>query len=114
VRVCKPLEREGIMGIIQAFFGTILRWFGFVGSCVIGPNATCVPFLAFLALAAASAAALWLVMRAYRRLRGEDEQRVQVRAERLHQVRIQQRIQRAVAAHAAPRPVSHRGWRMRA
>jgi membrane protein implicated in regulation of membrane protease activity len=100
------------MGIIQGFFGAILKWFGFVGACVVGPNATCVPFLAFLALAAAAGAALWLVMRAYRRLQGDDEQRVQERAERLRQLRTQQRIQRSIAAHVAPRQVAHRGWRM--
>jgi hypothetical protein len=100
------------MDFILGFFGTIARWFGFVGSCAIGPSATCVPFIAFFALAVASAATLWLIARAYARLRGEDEQRAEERRERLRQLRTQQRIQRAIAARVPPRRVAHRGWRM--
>ena len=100
------------MGFIEALFGTIAKWFGFVGSCVVGPNAACVPFLAFLALALAAGAALWLIARAYRRLEGDDEQRAEERRERLEQLRMQQRVRQTIAARVAPRQVPHRGWRM--
>ena len=100
------------MELISAFFGTIAKWFGFVGACVVGPSAACVPFIAFFALAVASGATLWLIARAYARMRGEDEQRAEERRERQRQLRNQERVRRAVAAHAAPRQVSHRGWRM--
>ena len=100
------------MDVIVNFFGTIGAWFGFVGSCVAGPSATCIPFIAFFALAVASGAALWLIARAYARLHDEDEQRAEERRERLRKLRTQQRLQRAIAAHVAPRRVTHRGWRM--
>ena len=100
------------MGLIEAFFGTIAKWFGFVGSCVVGPTAACIPFIAFFALAIAAGAALWLIARAYRRLQGDDEQRTEERRERLNQLRMQQRVRRAIAAHVAPRQVPHRGWRL--
>ena len=100
------------MGFIEALFGTIAKWFGFVGSCVVGPNAACIPFMAFLALAIAAAAALWLIARAYRRLGGEDEQHAEERRARTEQLRTQQRVRRAIAEHVAPRRVAHRGWRL--
>jgi membrane protein implicated in regulation of membrane protease activity len=100
------------MGFIESVFGTIGTWFGFVGSCVVGPNATCRPFLAFVALAVAAVMALLLVLRAYRAVRGEDDRRVEERAARLRELRTQQRVRHAVAAHVAPRRSVHRGWRM--
>ena len=45
------------------FIGT---WFGYVGMCLVAPDATCRPFLAFLALGAAAAVALTLVLLAYK------------------------------------------------
>ena len=80
------------MEFIQSFFGAISRWFGFVGSCTLGPNAACVPFLAFFALALAAGAALWLILRAYRRLQGDDEERAEERRARAAELRMQQRI----------------------
>ena len=100
------------MELIHSFFGALARWLGFVGSCTIGPNATCVPFLAFFALALAAGAALWLILRAYRRLQGDDEERAEERRARAEQLRVQRRIRQSVAAHVEPRPVAHRGWRM--
>jgi 7-keto-8-aminopelargonate synthetase-like enzyme len=108
----KPLYHRCIMSFIQSLFGTIGTWFGFVGSCVAGPSATCRPFLAFVALAVASVVALLLVLRAYRALRGEDDRHVEERAARLRELRTQQRMRHAVAAHVAPRRSVHRGWRM--
>ena len=54
------------MTAINAFFDFVLTWFGFVGSCVASPSGACVPFLAFLALGVAAAAALTLILLAYR------------------------------------------------
>ena len=64
------------------FIGT---WFGYVGMCTIAPDATCRPWLAFLALGVAAAAALVLVLLAYKaaqtRERVEAEtRRAQVRS----------------------------------
>jgi membrane protein implicated in regulation of membrane protease activity len=102
------------MDLIGAFFGTIATWFGFVGACVVGPSAACVPFIAFFALAIAAAAALWLIARAYRHLQGEDEADAEARRDRLRSLRNEQRVRAAVADHVAPRRVGHRGWRMTA
>jgi hypothetical protein len=54
------------MGVLESLFTAIATWFGYVGACAIAPDATCRPFLAFIALAAAASAALTLVLIAYR------------------------------------------------
>lgn len=54
------------MSAINTFFDFVATWFGFVGSCFASPSGACVPFLAFLALGVAAAAALTLVLLAYR------------------------------------------------
>jgi hypothetical protein len=54
------------MGVLESLFLMIGRWFGYVGACMITPDATCRPFLAFLALGAAASIALTLVILAYR------------------------------------------------
>jgi membrane protein implicated in regulation of membrane protease activity len=100
------------MGFIGSFVAAIGRWFGFVGACTVGPNATCLPFLAFVALAVASVVALLLVLRAYRATQGDDERHAAERQARLRELRMQQRVRQAVAAHVAPRRSVHRGWRM--
>ena len=101
------------MGIIQSLLSTIGTWFGYVGSCVVGAETTCRPFLAFVVLAIASGAALALVMRAYRALRPEEEQRkAEERRARARERAMQERIRRKLAAKVAPRPAAHRGWRM--
>ena len=112
MRVGNLIDGRCNMEVIGAFFGGIAKWFGFVGACVAGPNATCVPFIAFFALAIAAAAALWLIARAYRNLRGEDEADAAQRLERQRHLRNRRRIQQAVAEHVAPRHVVHRGWRL--
>lgn len=48
---------------LLTFIGT---WFGYVGSCLVAPDATCRPFLAFILMGAAASAALTLVIMAYR------------------------------------------------
>jgi hypothetical protein len=101
------------MGFIQSFFSTIGTWFGYVGSCVVGAETTCRPFLAFVVLTIASGAALALVMRAYRALRPEEEQReAEERRARAREREMLERIRRKLAAKVAPRPAAHRGWRM--
>ena len=54
------------MGAVESLSLLIGKWFGFVGACMFVPDATCRPFLAFVALAAAACAALALVVMAYR------------------------------------------------
>jgi hypothetical protein len=60
------------MGIIESFFLVIGKWFGYVGACMFVPDATCRPFLAFVALGAAACAALTLVVMAYRAARERE------------------------------------------
>ena len=86
------------MSIIESFFSVVGTWFGYVGSCVASPDASCRPFLAFVVLAAASAAALALVLLAYQALKRDashemEEQRAQARA-----LAAQERIRRTVVA----------------
>ena len=101
------------MNAIYSFFSTIGTWFGYVGSCAIGAEATCRPFLAFVVLTIASGAALALVMRAYRALRPEEERReAEERRARAREREMQERIRRKIAARVAPRSAPHRGWRM--
>jgi hypothetical protein len=100
------------MGVIESLFGAIARWFGFVGACVAGPDATCVPFAAFLALAIAAAAGLWLIVRAYSRLQADEASHAQARRKRLERERAEERIRRTVATRVEPRQTAHRGWRM--
>ena len=54
------------MGFIESFSLVMGKWFGYVGACMFVPDATCRPFLAFVALGAAACAALTLVVMAYR------------------------------------------------
>jgi hypothetical protein len=57
------------MGVLESIFFMIGRWFGYVGACMITPDATCRPFLAFVALTAAASVALTLLLLAYRAAR---------------------------------------------
>ena len=101
------------MNAIYSFFSTIGTWFGYVGSCAVGAEMTCRPFLAFVVLTIASGAALALVMRAYRALRPEQERReAEERRARARERETQERIRRKIAAQVAPRSAAHRGWRM--
>ncbi|HEV7802967.1 MAG TPA: hypothetical protein VGP15_17970 [Burkholderiales bacterium] len=101
------------MTILGSLFSTIGTWFGFVGSCVAGADATCRPFLAFVALAIVSGSALVLVVRAYKALQPEAERReAEERRTRLREQQMQQRVRRSLSAKVAPRSTGHRGWRM--
>jgi hypothetical protein len=101
------------MNAIYSFFSAIGTWFGYVGSCAVGAETTCRPFLAFVVLTIASGAALALVMRAYRALKPEEERReAEARRARAKERELQEGIRRKLAAHVAPRTAPHRGWRM--
>lgn len=116
-RPTRPLEQlstsRTVMSVIHAFFSTVLSWFGYVGSCAAGSETTCRPFLAFVALTIASAAALALVLRAYRALKPEEERRAdEEQRARIREREMQERIRRKLAERVAPRAAPHRGWRM--
>jgi hypothetical protein len=99
--------------MVSSFFSMIARWFGYVGSCVAGSESTCLPFLAFLALALVSAGALAMVLHAYRALQPEDERREAAARQALAREReMQERIRRKIAARVSPRQAVHRGWRI--
>ena len=61
------------MGVIESFFVMIAKWFGYVGACLVVPDATCRPFMAFVALGAAACAALTLVLLAYRAAQAREQ-----------------------------------------
>jgi glutamine synthetase len=84
------------MGIIESFVLLIGRWFGYVGACMFAPDATCRPFLAFVALAAAACAALTLVLMAYRAAQQRDSATAEPQGSRMEPV-MPQRVQRAAS-----------------
>jgi hypothetical protein len=92
-------------------------WFGYVGSCVASPDATCRPFLAFLALAAAAVAALALVLMAYRAEHERAMREIEERRARKRALDMQDRPRLAPgeAELAAHRPLQGHGrWRIAA
>jgi hypothetical protein len=81
---------------MTGLFDLIGTWFGFVGTCIASPTGACVPFLAFFALGTAAAAALVLLLLAYRSARRERMPRAHFEGmqrmiatvrERLHAIR---------------------------
>ena len=86
------------MSIIESFFGVIATWFGYVGSCVASPDASCGPFLAFVVLTAASAAALALVLLAYQALKRDESQEMEEQRTKARALAVQERIRRTVVA----------------
>lgn len=100
------------MGVTTTLFSTISTWFGFVGACVVGPGPTCTPFLAFLALTAMAAVALYLVIKAYNAVQIEGGRKSEEGRARARERQLQERVRRSVAAKVAPRPAARRGWRM--
>ena len=81
-----------------AFIGT---WFGYVGACLVAPDATCRPFLAFILLCTAASAALILVILAYRSAQAREATLTEERRARLRSAETRERVRRAVAARAA-------------
>jgi len=64
------------MDIVESLFTYTGTWFGYVSACAVAPDATCRPFLAFIALGAAASVALTLVLLAYRSAYGRTATRV--------------------------------------
>jgi hypothetical protein len=77
---------------------SLLTWFAYVGSCLVAPDATCRPFLAFVLLGAAASAALTLVLIAYRSAQGRDVSATEERRASLRTTEAQERVLHAVAA----------------
>jgi hypothetical protein len=105
-------QQRCIMSIIESFFGVIATWFGYVGSCVASPDASCRPFLAFVVLGAASAAALALVLLAYQALKRDEshemaEQRANARALAARERIRRTAVARETTAANPPRTGSH-------
>ena len=91
------------------FIGT---WFGYVGACLIAPDATCRPFLAFILMGAAASAALTLVIMAYRSAQAREAAEIEERRAKLHTAETQERVRRAVAARSqGTEPVIRRQYR---
>lgn len=86
-----------MMSAIDSFFSVIGTWFGYVGSCVATPNATCAPFVAFIVLGAAAAAALALVLVAYQALQREENREAEERRAQARSLAAQERIRRRLA-----------------
>jgi len=87
---------------IFGFFGT---WFGYVGACVVAPDVTCRPLLAFVALGAAAGAALTLVLLAYRNAYARARAKLEERRALRRTAEVQERLQRSLADRAAVKPV---------
>jgi hypothetical protein len=85
---------------MTGLFDLIGTWFGFVGTCIATPTGACVPFLAFFALGAAAAAALVLLLVAYRSAQPE-------RMARAHFEGMQRIIASVRERLRAPRPTKH-------
>ena len=85
-------------------FGFVGTWFGYVGACVVSPDATCRPFLAFLALGAAAATALTLVLLSYRKAVVNDVAEAENQHARAREREIQERVRRSLAEKAAIKP----------
>ena len=78
-------------------FSSIGTWFGYVGACAVAPDATCRPFLAFLALGAAAAAALTLILLAYRKANAGEIADLEERRLRKRNLELQARVHRTLA-----------------
>lgn len=91
---------------------SLFTWFGYVGSCLATPDATCRPFLAFILMGAAASAALTLVIMRYRAVRARE---TAASEEHLHEssaAESRERVRRAVAAGSpAPHVAIQRRYR---
>jgi hypothetical protein len=95
-------------GAHMSFLNSIGTWFGYVGSCVASPDATCRPFLAFVALGVAAAAALTLMVIAYRKDHVQSAVDIEERRTRERTREMQDRVRRTLAGQpVAPKPTSH-------
>ena len=92
---------------MSAIFNFISTWFGYTGSCVFSPDATCQPFLAFIALLVAATVGLVLVVMAYRRaeeraaMTVEEQEATELEERRARsRAQLRDRIRRATMPHA--------------
>lgn len=90
---------------METLLTTVGTWFGYVGACVVAPDATCRPFLAFFALGAAASVALTLALLAYRSAQTRQASELEERRARLRTSATQERVRRAVAG---PQIISRR------
>ena len=96
-------------------FADIGSWFGFVGACVANAEATCRPFLAFMALLAASGAALTLLLIAFRQRQLADSADTESDLARRRELEMKERLRRTIAARrAAVKPVYSGRYRVAA
>ena len=82
--------------------GLIGTWFGYVGACVVSPDATCRPLLGFFALGAAAAAALTLMLLAYRRAQTRQAAEIEETRTRERAQEVQESLRRPLAAKITP------------
>jgi len=85
---------------VGSFFSFIGTWFGYVGACVLSPDATCRPFLGFILMGAAASASLVLVIMAYRSAQAREAAEVAERSDRTRALESQDRVRRALAARS--------------
>lgn len=92
-----------------SFFTFVATWFGYVGSCVVAPDATCRPFLGFILMGAAACAALTLIILAYRSAQAREAAAVEERRERAQTAQTRERVRSALAARLQARetPIAH-------
>jgi hypothetical protein len=88
---------------MTAIFNFLATWFGYTGSCVFSPDATCRPFLAFVALGVAATVGLVLVLMAYRRAQQREASELEARRAHARALQAQERIRRAVLPQAIRR-----------
>jgi 7-keto-8-aminopelargonate synthetase-like enzyme len=98
------------MDLIQTFFSTLGTWFGFVGSCVAGPDVVCRPFIGFVMLTTMAAVALYLVLKAYQAAQSAARRSDALR--RTKQRQLQVWIRSNLNTEADSRAVSSGGWRL--
>lgn len=101
------------MAGFEWLFAAIGAWFGFVGSCVADGSPACRPFLAFVALTAASGVALALLVLSYKALQKDQVRRVE-QGRTWIEPQILERTQRPADARTAPQAASVRGWQVTA
>ena len=98
------------MGVINSFFSLVGTWFGYVGSCVVGPDPTCRPFLGFVLLAAIAVTAFAFLVKAYRALNVEDT-RVKAAREVLEREReMREHVRRTLRANTVRGQAGRRSW----
>ena len=96
-------------------FNLIGTWFGYVGACVVSPDATCRPFLAFVVLGIAAGVALTLVLLAYRRGYAHETVDLEERRTRQRTLELQERVRRTLVGQpVVPKPTVERRLRVAA